>query len=29
MYDRSQDMTLSEIDEAFDRAIKWQQERRG
>jgi hypothetical protein len=29
MYDRAQEMTLTEIDEAFDRAVAWQNERRG
>jgi hypothetical protein len=29
MYDRAQEMKLTEIDEAFDRAVAWQNERRG
>jgi hypothetical protein len=29
MYDKAQDMTLTEIDEAFARAVEWQNERRG
>jgi hypothetical protein len=26
LFDKAQDMTLSEIDEAFDRAIAWQKD---
>lgn len=29
MYDTAQKMTLGEIDEAFDRAVEWQNERKG
>jgi hypothetical protein len=28
-FDKAQAMTLTEIDEAFDRAVAWQQERKG
>jgi hypothetical protein len=29
MYDTAQKMTLTEIDEAFARAVEWHNERRG
>ena len=29
MFDKAQDMTLLEIDDAFARAVEWQQDRKG
>jgi hypothetical protein len=29
MYDKAQDMTLTEIDEAYARAVEWQNDSRG
>jgi hypothetical protein len=29
MYDKAQDMTLTEIDEAYGRAVEWQNDSRG